>query len=483
MEKLPDLTRLTDGEKNTLILLLWEQNQLLRQKVSQLEARVKHLEDRLSKNSQNSSKPPSSDGYNKPNPKSRREKGKRNRGGQKGHRGTTLRRVSAPDHIIDHVASNCVRCGNTLKRAKEINCEVRQVFDIPILKINVTEHRSHRKCCNRCGSITAGVFPVEAYQAVQYGPHIKSLMVYMSQYQLLPYARLKEFFVDLFGQSISEGTLVNVNQEMHHKLEKTEKRVRKLLIKSGLLHVDETGMRVDKKLHWLHVASTKNLTYYNVHAKRGSEAVEAIGLLPNFNGTLIHDHLKSYFKYGENHALCNAHHLRELTFIQERYKCKWAKDMETFLLTTKKRVETHYQETGKCLPEKELRRRHRRYKNIITCGRIECPRAEKTELIKRGRLKESDARNLLNRLREFGGATLAFMFDPRIPFDNNQAERDIRMTKVKQKISGCFRSDAGAKVFCRVRGYVSTMKKNGIGILASLYNAFTNKKISLPNPA
>ncbi len=428
MEQLPDLTRLSEGEKNTLISLLWEQNQLLRQTIAQLEARVKHLEDRLAKNSQNSSKPPSSDGHSKPNPKSRREKGKRNRGGQKGHSGTTLKQVKTPDQIIDHIASNCGQCGNGLQRSKEVGCEIRQVFDTPVLKINITEHRSHKKCCGRCGHITAGTFPVEAYQAVQYGPRCKSLMVYMSQYQLLPYARLKEFFIDLFGQSISEGTLVNVNHEMHKKLEKTELKIRSLLIKSSSLHVDETGCKVDKKSYWLHVASTKKLTYYDVHIKRGTEAMNTIGLLPSYNGTLIHDHLKAYFKYGKNHSLCNAHHLRELTFIQERFQCKWAKEMETFLLSTKIRVESHYQETGKSLSEKELKRRYRQYKKIVSQGRIESPRAEKTVPAKKGRAKESVPRNLLNRLREFGGATLAFMFDPRIPFDNNQAERDIRMT-------------------------------------------------------
>lgn len=485
MEKLPDLSRLTDSEKNTLITLLWEQNQLLRQKVAQLEARVKQLEDQIAKNSHNSSKPPSSDGYNKPkpNPKSRREKGNRNRGGQKGHSGTTLKRVKTPDHIVDHAALNCGQCGSGLKRAKEIGFDTRQVFDIPLLKINVTEHRSHKKCCNRCGFISAGEFPKGVYQSVQYGSRIKSLMVYMSQYQLLPYARLKEFFIDLFGQSISEGTLANTNQEMHAKLEKTEERIRNLLIKSSVLHADETGTRVDKKRYWLHVASTKNLTHYGVHVKRGSEAVEEIGLLPRYNGTLVHDHLKSYFKYGKKHSLCNAHHLRELTFIQERYNCKWAKDMEAFLLKTKKRVEDHHQETGQSLTEKELKRLFNKYKKIVSQGREECPRAEKPNELKKGRVKESDARNLLNRLREFGNATLAFMFDPKVPFDNNQAERDIRMTKVKQKISGCFRSENGAKTFCRVRGYVSTMKKNGISIITALHNAFTNKKIYLPKPA
>jgi transposase len=445
--------------------------------------RVKQLEDQIAKNSRNSSKPPSSDGYNKPNPRSRREKGKRSRGGQKGHIGTTLKRVKRPDNIIDHAALNCDECGNTLQDAKTISCERRQVFDIPLLKINVTEHRSHKKCCGRCGFVTAGEFPQEAYQAVQYGARIKSLMVYMSQYQLLPYARLKEFFKDLLGHTMSEGTLSNVNREAHKKLEKTEKRIMELLIKSSLLHADETGMRIDKQSHWLHVASTNKLTHYAVHEKRGSKAAEAIGLLPRFNGTLVHDHLKSYFKYGKGHSLCNAHHLRELTFIQERYQCKWAKEMEEFLLQTKKRVEDHYYEAGIPLTDKELKRLYNKYKKIIINGRSECPRAERTNNHKKGRKKETDARNLLNRLREFGGATLAFMFNPQIPFDNNQAERDIRMTKVKQKISGCFRSEIGAMIFCRVRGYISTMKKNGIGILDALYNVFTNKRIYLPSAA
>ena len=239
---------------------------------------------------------------------------------------------------------------------------------------------------------------------------------------------------------------------------------------------------MEKKLNGLNVASTSHLTHYGIHAKRGSDAAEEIGILPHFKGTLVHDHLKSYFKYGISHSLCNAHHLRELTFIQERYDCRWAKEMESFLLKTKNRVEAHYQETGEPLPEKFLKRMYNKYKKIVCEGRVECPRSERNSDQKRGRIKESDARNLLNRLREYGKATLAFAFNPKIPFDNNQAERDIRMTKVKQKISGCFRSETGAKTFCRVRGYISTMKKNGMGILAALYNALTDQEIPLPAP-
>jgi len=483
MEQLPDLTRLTDGEKNTLILLLWEQNQLLRQKVNQLEARVKQLEDRLAKNSQNSSKPPSSDGYNKPNPKSLRKNSKRNHGGQKGHPGSTLKRAEIPDLIVDHIALSCGQCGKTLKNTKAVEFEMRQVFDIPLLKVNVTEHRSHKKCCGSCRAITAGKFPVEAFQAVQYGPHLKSLIVYMSQYQLLPYARIKEFFHDLFGQKISQGTLVNTNQEMYRKLEDTELKIKELLINGRHLHVDETGTRINKKLHWLHVASTQNLTFYGVHSKRGPEAMDAMNILPRFSGTLIHDHLKSYFKYGKRHSLCNAHHLRELTFIQEQYKFNWAKEMEKFLLRIKKEVESHYETTGECLPGKIILHRYRKYKSIVTKGRIECPLIVNTAKIKKGRVKQTKARNLLDRLRKYGNEVLMFMLDPTISFDNNQAERDIRMTKVKQKISGCFRSNDGASVFCRVRGYISTMKKSGSSILTSLNDVFLNRQIILPTQA
>lgn len=236
-----------------------------------------------------------------------------------------------PDLIVSHAALNCSQCGSGLQQTKAINFVTRQVFDIPELKLGVTEHRSYKKCCWNCNCITAGNFPNEVSQIVQYGPHIKSLMVYMSQYQLLPYARLKEFFSDLFNQSISEGTFVNINQEMYIKLEKTEKKIKELLINSNVLHVDETGIRIDKIGHWLHVASTDKLTYYGAHRKRGNEAIEQIDVLPKFAGTLIHDHLKLYFNYGNAHGLCNAHHLRELEFIHERYKCKWAKEMELFL--------------------------------------------------------------------------------------------------------------------------------------------------------
>lgn len=479
MLNLPNLTNLTDKEKDELILLLWEQNQLLMSKSAIFEAKIKQLEDQLAKNSRNSSKPPSSDGYKKPNPKSRRERGKYNQGGQKGHKGITLKQVRFADEVVIHAAKKCGQCGEQLGEAKKRDGEIRQVFDIPEIEIKVTEHRSYKRCCQHCGYVTAGQFPDGVKNATQYGPRIKSVMVYLSQYQLLPYGRLKELFKDLFKQTISEGTIANANREMYVKLDKIEGKIKGLLVKSGIMHADETGMRINKINHWLHVASTKYLTYYDVHRKRGREAADEIGILPAFEGILIHDHLKSYFKYASAHGLCNAHHLRELVFIQEQYQCQWAKQMEEFLVKTKKRVEHHYQKEGKVYSEKVLKGFYSKYKNIIYEGRLECPSAKGADPAKAGRVKESPARNLLNRLREFSKETLAFMFNPEVPFDNNQAERDIRMTKVKQKISGCFRSEMGAKMFCRIRGYISTMKKHGYGILEAIYNSFIKKRIPI----
>jgi len=478
MEHLPDLKHLMHEEKDALILLLWKQNQLLQKQVYELKLKIKELENRLSKNSQNSSKPPSTDGFNKPNSKSLRPRGKNKQGGQKGHTGITLKQTATPDFIIEHRASHCGGCGKSLDHAPVTGCEKRQVFDIPVLKIQVTEHRSYKKTCCFCHTVSGGIFSVEAYQVVQYGPRIKTLMVYMSQFQLLPYGRLKEFFKDVFNQSVSTGTLVNTNREAFERLDSVEAKIKAKLAEAPILHVDETGCRVDKKTYWLHVASTRYLTYYGIHEKRGSKAAEAIGLLPAFKGTLVHDHLKSYFNYGKSHALCNAHHLRELIFVQERYDCAWAIEMKKHLLHTKHRVETYYQETGKRLSDQALKRRRSRYMNILANGKKECPR-QYGEGQKRGRAKQTEAYNLLERLRQFNMATLAFMYNPAIPFDNNQAERDIRMTKVKQKVGGCFRSQVGAQEFCRIRGFISTMRKNSVDILAAIFDVFINKPVFL----
>lgn len=435
---------------------------------------MKKLEERLSKNSNNSSKPPSSDGYNKPDPKSRRDKNKKKKkvGGQAGHKGSTLKQTENPKFITHHDPAYCWLCKDSLLNEARINFERRQVYDLPPLNFEMTEHRAHKKCCGNCGSITKANFPVDVTQSAQYGTKAKSLMVYMHQYQLLSFDRNRAFFSDVFSQNISVATITSATEVGYTKLESAENHIKQQLVNGRLLHVDETGFRVNKSLFWLHVASTNRLTFYASHKKRGGEAMSEIDLLTKFNGTLVHDHLKSYFQYAGHHSLCNAHHLRELTFVQENYKHKWAEKIEALLIKIKSTVESHYEKTGESLPDKKLHRYWNRYVNILCDGSSgECPRDFGNSDKKKRRVKQTTARNLLERLRKFDKCVLAFMYDPTIPFDNKQAERDIRMMKVQQKISGCFRTTLGIERFCRIRGYISTAKKQGVNVLQALQHA------------
>jgi transposase len=478
MDELPDLSKLTESEKDRLLSLLWEQCRVLRSQIPKLEAQIKELKGRLSKNSQNSSKPPSSDNGNRPNPKSRREESGKKAGGQKGHAGHRLNPTDTPDHIVEYSVTHCEHCGENLEKILGEN-DWRQVFDIPPLRIEVTEHRVQRKICTCCGHETQANFPKGISQLTQYGHRIRALMVYLNQYQLLPFHRLSDFFRDVFHQTISVGTFVNAKQKAYEKLSLMEEQIKSLLKNGNRLHVDETSLRVMKKRSWLHVASTGQLTYYDIHPKRGGEAMDEIGVLPDFKGILVHDHFKPYFHYGSGHSLCNAHHLRELTFVQEQENQEWAKKLERLLLKLKVRVEAHYQKTLGRFPDRILKGMRSRYMGILYRGRAECPLAASEK--KRGRQKQSTSRNLLERLRKFNQCVLAFMYDPTLPFDNNQAERDIRMVKVQQKISGCYRSWQGIKAFCRIRGCLSTLRKNGLNLLATLENAIqATSAIPLP---
>ena len=481
IKRLPLLSELTHTQKDELII---EQDRRLREQGARLEAlesKLRIFTDRLSKNSRNSSKPPSSDGYDKPHPRSRRstnKKGKKRKpGGQPGHAGSTLKATSHPTQIDAHDPQTCERCSVELGSVERLGYEARQVYDLPPLALAVTEHRSYKKRCVQCGTVNQGKFPCGVTQATQYGPKIKSLMIYMNQYQLLPFKRTSEFFSDVFGQRVSVGTLVSATKTVYRCLAGAEEHIKAQLACGALLHADETGFRVNQSSHWLHVGSTKRLTYYAAHRKRGREAMEAIGLLPSFEGVLVHDHLKSYFHYGKHHSLCNAHHLRELTFVQERYQYRWAKRLESLLLEIKRAVDRHRSETGESLPAPQCQRYRRRYMNLLYRGKSECPRILKDPDTGKSQRKQSKARNLLERLRRFNQNTLAFMYDADVPFDNNQAERDIRMMKVQQKISGCFRTLEGIERFSRIRGYLSTAKKQGIGILTAIDAAIENQAI------
>lgn len=448
----------------------------LEENVRSLEARVKTLEDQLNKNSRNSSKPPSSDGFKKPNPKSLREKGKRSIGGQKGHPGHTLSMTDKPDHVVVHQLDTCT-CGQGLMDSPVIRSERRQVWDIPPLKMEVTEHQAEIKCCSACGSVNKASFPEEVTAPVQYGARVKSMTIYLNQYQLLPYDRIQELFHDVFGHGLGQATCVSVNHHLYNQLETMEADIIERIEESDVVHFDETSMRVEGKNHWLHVASTDQYTHYTVHEKRGKIGMDEASILPTFSGTAVHDAWRPYWGYSCHHALCNAHHLRELTFVYEQGNQKWAKEMIDLLLEIKQTVDNK-RGTTETLDADEIAVFSRRYDQIIKVGLVEEARLNPPEQAtpkKRGRAKQSKTKNLLDRLQTHRLEVLSFMCDFRIPFDNNKAERDVRMTKVQQKISGTFRSEQGAKTFCRIRGFISTIKKHSLSVMKGIEAALEGK--------
>jgi transposase len=297
-------------------------------------------------------------------------------------------------------------------------------------------------------------------------------MVYLCVYQLVPYDRIRETFSDIFGRSISTGTLVNAVQESHRNLAGVEERIRELLTGAEVIHVDETGMRVTGIRQWLHVASTEFLTWYGYHRKRGKQATDDMQILPRFKGTMVHDFWASYFRYPSRHALCNAHLLRELNGISENYQQTWSKELHALILEIKHEVDVARAHSCSISPSKIVDF-EKRYFLILEKGLNEIPTLTNPDSpVKRGRKKQSKAKNLLDRCKKFPREILAFMHNFSIPFTNNLAERDIRMAKLQQKISGTFRSDDGAAAFCRIRGYLSTVKKNEQPVLDSLVGAF-----------
>ena len=493
VECLPNFSEFSSAEKEELIVRLFAELQLLRETVETLTNRVEFLEaenrelkdevnelrGKLAKNSQNSSKPPSSDGLKKPQPKSLRKPSGKKPGGQQGHAGTRLEMVEQPDHIVSHTVDECRQCGCSLESVDAVDHRRRQVVDIPPIELEVTEHRAEIKCCPGCGCRNEAAFPAEVKTSVQYGSRIKSLLVYLNQYQLLPYERTCQLAEDLFSHTISQGTLSNWNAECYRNLESTEEQIRQAILASEVVHFDETGMRQQGKLHWLHTAGTKHLTFYGLHTRRGKEAMDELGILENYTGCAVHDHWKSYFKYSCDHSLCNAHHLRELTYLAEQEQQGWATSMIELLLEAKETCEAT---SENCLAEDsdELASIRLRYDALITNGLAQnLPPPETSKKKKRGRRKQSKAKNLLDRLRDFKTEALAFLTHPLIPFDNNQGERDIRMAKLKQKISGCFRGENGGKIFSRIRGYVSTLRKNDLKILDGIQSVF-NQSPKLP---
>lgn len=436
----------------------------LRAALNVLLALVAALLQRVNLNSRNSSKPPSAD----PNrPKTPKPKGQRRPGGQNGHVGTTLQPVEDPDEIqlltIDR---------STLPEGdyRPAGFEKRQVFDLDIALV-VTEYRAEILTDAQGKRFTAP-FPTGVSNRVQYGPVIKAHAVYLSQQQLLPYNRVEEYFREQLQIPISAGSLFNFNQEAFERLADFEPWVCDQLAQSEVVHADETGINVGGQRQWLHCASNAHYTAFFAHLKRGTEAMDEIGILPRFQGLLCHDHWKPYFRYGCLHSLCNAHHLRELEWAFEQDGQAWAKLMQDLLIECNQAVH----QAGGCLDAEHAEAFRIRYRTLLQQANAECPPPDPDHSPpRRGRQKRSKSRNLLERLRDFEDETLRFMTDPNAPFTNNQGENDIRMTKVHQKISGCFRSQDGAKMFCRIRSYLSTCRKQGISSTLALTSLFLHQ--------
>lgn len=457
------------GNLNVEIIDLTNLVSSLREENFGLLARNIQLETMQNKNSNNSSKPPSTDNNKKP--LNSRKKTGRSSGGQSGHEGSTLLKIENPDNIIDIKNETC-NCGCNLSDI-DGKIKTRQVFDLPQVFINVTEYRTHEVLCPDCKQVHKTEFPVTISQPVQYGDNLQALMVYLSNYQLVPLARTTEIIKTLTGKNISQGTVVNANNRLYNSLEMFEDAIKDKLKNAEVLHVDESGLRLKGKINWVHVASTSRITHYAIHKKRGAIATNEIGILPDFEGTMVHDHWKPYYTFKNcTHAECNAHNMRILKGISENFGHIWAVDMGNLLVDIKREVDSLKSRGVTFMAESNIKAYDGKYKTIIAQGKIED--GEKSSgmlLTKTGKPVKSDALKLLRKLEEYDVETLSFMYDFNIPFDNNLAERDIRMVKLRQKISGCFRSDNGGSLFCRIRSYISTCNKNGEDIMESLKSA------------
>jgi transposase len=444
-------------------LMLLEQ---LQEQMTGLTQQVKALQDRLAKTSRNSSLPPSSDRFVR-QPKSLRQKSEKKPGGQEGHPGTTLRFAEIPDEVIEHRVTVCASCQQDLREVQACVTLRRQVVDLPAPQLLVQEHRVEHKQCPRCQHLTQAAFPPAVAAPIQYGPRVAALAVYLTQQQLLPLERTCEVLYDLLGVHMSEGTVGELIQRTAAQLAPIEQQIKEALRQAAVIHQDETSVSVAGKRYWEHVTSTATLTHYQVHQSRGQDALDAIDILPGFSGISIHDGWGSYFLYDCEHALCLVHVLRELVFQAEEQGALWAVELIDLLLSMKQATQEARDQGKPWLDPLEVLDWERAFVRVLDEADRLTPRATAPPGTK-GRIKQSAARNLLDRLRKHQPAVFCFLEDLRVEFDNNLAERDLRMLKVQQKVSGCFRSLAGAHAFSRIRGYVSTLRKQGLPLLPAL---------------
>ena len=443
-----------------------------RGEVDWLRRRNTELEKLVTKDSHNSSRPPSTDPPWAKRTKSLRRPSGRRVGGQPGHAGRTLRLTPKPHRVVTHRPARCRHCSGSLVGGRGTSVERRQVVELVPARLRVTEHRAEVVRCSSCGRRTKGSFPSGVSATVQYGPSIMARALYLHGYQLLPYARTAEALKELFGCAISAGTLATAIRRCAAGLIETELKIKKGLRRSPVIHADETGLRVKGELAYVHVASNAHLTHYAADVRRGKAAIDEIDILPSYRGTCVHDGWLSYTHYPDcRHALCGAHLLRELTYFKELSEetKAWAAPLKELLLEMKGVAERE----GAPVPAWLVEELTARYDRRIAEGQGAQPPPDVPQFACR------QARNLLRRLARRKQEVLRFLSDPSVPFDNNLAERDLRMVKLQQKVSGCFRTGEGARRFCRIRSYVSTVRKQGRGVLHALEGACRGAPVSV----
>lgn len=463
---------------------LRQENAELRKALKEALETIKELKAQLGQDSRNSSWPSSRDkGRKKRRTKSLRQKSDKSAGGQPGHEGRTLEFSADPDRIERHRPETCTHCQQPFSRGiSGQSGERRQVVDIPPLQLEVVEHQVETLLCACCGRETTGKFPPAATNPVQYGPRIKALSLYLKHEHFIPYARTQRVLGDLFGAKISTGTLQNIVHQSARRLQLVTARIKAALSREDVVHFDESGFYIGGQRQWLHSAGSKRFTYYGSHASRGGKAMDAMGILPRFQGTAHHDHWAPYWQYEQcTHALCNIHHLRELNGIEEHFNQPWAPRFKHFLLAAKTVVAAAQERGEQRLPLHKLAQIERLYDRLTTLAlQANPPPPGGWPQNTRGRPKKTKPRNLAERLVKRRRAVLAFVYDFKVPFDNNLAERDIRMLKVQQKISGCFRRTIGADAFCTIRSYTSSLRKQGVPIWPAINSIFTRHIIE-PN--
>lgn len=472
---------------------LLEQRQLnhrLLNRIRELEREVERGTPPVERDSHNSSLPPSLDlPWRKVSrTRSLRKKSGLRPGGQPGHRGATLKQTAHPDHVITHAPEACPGCGAALDEEDGISSERRQVFDLPPVRFIVTEHRAETRRCPACGTEAGGDFPASVRAPVQYGPTLLARAAYLNLYQLLPVARTSEALRDLFGCAPSPAIIQRAGRLFSVKLVRCEQRIKAAIRESAVVGADETGLRVAGSTGWIHAARTGELTHFAYDSRRGRDAMQEVGILPQFKGTLVRDGYLSYSRFeGCRHALCNAHLLRDLVFVEELSPAQkvWTKPLAALLVEIKEAAAKARAAGQDQLGEESKGGFLRRYNRLVRkADRLNPhpPPDNGGDAPKKKRQPLSPQRRLANRLLRRRDEVLRFMGDLSVPFDNNGTERDLRMVKLQQKIGGCFRTEGGARDFCRVRSYLSTARKQGHSLLYSLERALAGKPLPLGSP-